>query len=191
MSYKVAWRVEIKKIIVLLGVFGFLFCVLEICFDISVYSIIKEKDLYRVIMGILLCYYVHDGKKAFQRLREDDFLDNIEKHRLCNDIKKEVEYWKEGEEEICEQLMLKFDVLKAMAPISLIPVIAGYFLEHSEEIELNLNVYIIIFVIILGSYFVTVIDTYAKLKDRKRMISKMKRKIIKIEDEENAKLGDS
>lgn len=61
---------------------------------------------------------IENAKKIHLLLREDDLLCQIEKNSFLKSPVKEIEYWKIQEEQGCEMLSRKLDILIKLAPIS-------------------------------------------------------------------------
>lgn len=105
----------------------------------------------------------------------------IEKNSFLKSLVKEIEYWKIQEEQGCEMLSRKLDILIKLAPISLLSTLLGYFLQNIKQVSINWNIYIVVILSILGIYVYVIFDTFSKMKRKMNTIRKMEQKVIEIQ----------
>ena len=180
-DYKIAVSIVFQRMFEHIIVFGILFLILILCFDINIYSIVLKYNLSRVVFGIMITYYVNRGRKIYNRLQEEYALDCATSSKL--------ESYKISIEVVQNNLIVKIDLLKAFAPISLISVIASYFLGNNEQIDVDWNMYLIIFMIIIGIYIILVIDTYSKLVSVGEKSVELQKRMITTEENQGGKLN--
>lgn len=177
--------IELKQTIEIILIIVFAIWILSEVFNINALRLANEYGIANTAVGIWLLYCIHDGKVVCELVGQDNFIEEIEECRLCNSIQDELEYWKVWEKEKYDNLSTKLDLLKSFAPVSLISLIAGYLIEHSEEVEIEWNAYLIIFVIIIGWFIFEIVNTYEKMKMRRKMLTKLEQKQISIRDKED------
>lgn len=172
--YKIAIRIEVQRLVEHIIVFGILFLILLLCFDINIYLIVLKYNLDKVVLGIIIIYYVSNARKTYRSLLEKQVLDEATSNEL--------ERYKVGLEGILNNILVKIDLLKAFAPISLISAFVSYFLGNNELVEVNWNMYLIVFMTIIGIYIVWVIDTYSKLVKVREMCVEVEKRMVKLKE---------
>lgn len=172
--YKIAIRIEVQRLVEHIIVFGILFLILLLCFDININLIVLKYNLDKVVLGIIIIYYVSNARKTYRSLLEKQVLDEATSNEL--------ERYKVGLEGILNNILVKIDLLKAFAPISLISAFVSYFLGNNELVEVNWNMYLIVFMTIIGIYIVWVIDTYSKLVKVREMCVEVEKRMVKLKE---------
>lgn len=181
-NVKTMLKLELESVIKFILVFVFLLLISETCFNIDIIKIVVKCKFDKIIIGTIIWYFICDAKKIHFFIREDDLLREIEKNSFLNSPVKEIEYWKIQEEQGCEILSRKLDILIKLAPISLLSTFLGYFLQNIDQVSINWNIYTVVIMSVLGIYMYMIFDTFSRVKRKKNTIRKMEQKVIEIQN---------
>lgn len=188
MTFRVALNIGFKKLIEQLIAFGALCFIINMCIEISIFHLLLEYRLIKVLIGSVVVYDLWYTHKAYGRLRYDDFLDDIEngKYAYCP-TQLEYENLIIHYQMSVELIKEKLGIIKSLTPISVITVIAGYVLK-GEDIVVNWNGCTIIFVLIIILFIWSLYDNYKKLCDIKHKCLEVEKRLNKNRYQANDKV---
>lgn len=187
MTFRVALHIGFKKLIEQITVFVVLYFIINVCMEISVFRLLDEHKLIKLLIGCIMIYDTRYGYKAYGRLRFDDFLDDIEngKYAYCP-THQEYENLIIDYQASSELIKEKLGIIKSLTPISIITVIAGYVLK-GEDIVVNWSGCTIVFVLIIILFVWSLYDNYKKLCTIRRKCAEVEKRLNKVKVERNDK----
>lgn len=179
MTFRVALHIGLKKLAEQVSAFFVLCVIINMCIDIDIFHVLLEQKLIKLLVGGIAAYDLWYARKAYGRLRVDDFLYDIEEGKYAYSPT-QLEYenliidYKKSMELVSEKL----SIIKSLTPISIVTVIAGYVLK-GEDIVVNWNGCTIIFVLIIILFIWSLYDNYKKLCNIKCKCAEVEKRLNK------------
>ena len=145
LSLKTAVKIGIKNFFEKLIFSAALWLIMLMYLQIDILDFLLKHSLVMISIIITVTLSIYRGYVAYRNIRFYDFLDEIEQNKY-NYNPSQLEY--ENALVHCrisiEILTQKIDIVKSMAPISIISILAPHILE-GKNININWNLYTIVF----------------------------------------------
>lgn len=131
-------------------------------FDLFKFSYFNK--YWKISISLITLINIYFGKMEYFHLQFIYFLFNIKKEK--NSYKSVKEYLLNLADSYTNRYLIKekkLDILKSLAPVSLIPLLVGYILE-GNSVVINWNWYTVILINIMILYFVYICKCYIEMK---------------------------
>lgn len=163
-SYITVIKNEIVQMIVQIIIFVFLIILLKESFYIDILYLFQFNKYWKIFFTLWIVFHLKSAKSLYSRLEFHDFIDNVIDGKYSYTSPENIYLNSIDEYQMNYELEFeKLGILKSIAPVSLIPLIAGYVLE-GKNIIVNWNWYTVAIFIILFIYIYKLWKTYKYLK---------------------------
>lgn len=175
-------RTDIGKMIVeVILILLFIFFVRWLL-NINLITVLKIDAWWKIAVDVFVILHIYSIRKSYKKLAFYDFIDDVKSGKNLVSIPKHIfEYEIEKCNLNYEILKERLDVLKTLAPVSLIPLIAGYIIEHGENIKIEWNTYTIIFFVSLCLYIWSMFTCFSNMTLWKSRLLYLNKELKKIE----------
>lgn len=186
-SYNTVLKNEITQLMVQAIILIFLIIFLKEAFNIDVLYLVQFNRFWKLFIGIWIVFHIKSSKSLYNRLVFHDFLDNVRYGKYPYTSPENIYLNNLDEYQINYELEFeKLGILKSLAPVSLIPLLAGYILE-GKSIAVSWNWYTVAFFSILFLYFYKLWKVYEYLKiwKWKKLQTQKELRILQYKEKEN------
>lgn len=148
LSLKVAVKIGFKAFFQQIGFLIALWLIILLCLQIDIFDLLIKHSLVKMGIIATVALSVYRGYVAYRNLRFYDFLDEIEQNKYDYNVSQlEYENALVNCRILTEILTQKIEILKSITPISIISILAPNILE-GKNININWNMYTIVFIVI-------------------------------------------
>lgn len=179
-------RELIQMLVEIIGVI-MLMLFLKSAFEIDVIKLLKVSELWKVFLGIYAIFHIRSGHRSCKLLDQSDFLRKVKRGEYSHTTPENIfQDLIDDYQTNYEMAIEKLNILKAMAPVSLIPIIAGVVLQ-GNILVINWNWYTVIFFGALLFYFFSIWKSFRNIRFWKNEKSKMGAELRNYLSEQNGK----
>lgn len=181
-SYCVVFKNEILQMIVQFSIFIFLIFMIKESFNIDIINLFQVDKYCKIWVSLWIGLHFKSGVSFYNRLQFHDFLDKVKDGKYSY-MKSETIYlnYIENYQANYEVEIEKISILKSIAPVSMVPLLAGFVFE-GKTINVNWNWFTVIFFLILFMYLYKLWKSFKYLKIWKWKKIQMQNELRRLQD---------
>ncbi len=174
-TYVAAVKKEALRMIAEFVVISMLLILIQDSFNIDILDFIRN-ETWKLIIGFWFIFHIKNGRSIYKYVNRELLLDEIEKGQNPS---LQFELMIKQYQNNYDLELEKLGILKSLAPVSLVPLIAGFILENKK---ISLNAYTIIFFCILFLYIYELWKCYDTLRFWKSRKRKVEERIMNLKE---------